>query len=387
MLTAGIKFKNFTHKNKSSKLKKLFLNLISEDNQILNSLKKSYKNSFSKKQLNKFKKSNNFNVIGMGGSSLGSQAIFDFLKKKIHKNFRFIDNLQPTKNHTKGEKYTNLIISKSGETIETIINTNIFVKKNDNNIFITENKKNYLYLLAQKLKGEIIHHNNFIGGRYSVLSEVGMLPAELMGLNANNFRQFNSLIKNQKFMNALIISVGSTLNFIKQKKFNSIIINYDERSENLFKWYQQLIAESLGKKKTGLLPIVSNMPKDNHSVMQLYLDGFNNNFYTFFYVNDLNTKKLKKKNFFSSKDYLADKSLSEIIYSQKNATENVFSKKNIPFRSFEIKKRDEKTLGELFCFFILETILLGKSLKLNPYDQPAVELIKNETKKLLTKKS
>ena len=69
---------------------------------------------------------------------------------------------------------------------------------------------------------------------------------------------------------------------------------------------------------------------------------------------------------------------------KKKATENVFSKKNIPFRSFEIKKRDEKTLGELFCFFILETILIGKSLKLNPYDQPAVELIKLETKRILT---
>ena len=71
------------------------------------------------------------------------------------------------------------------------------------------------------------------------------------------------------------------------------------------------------------------------------------------------------------------------MYSQKVATERVFIKKNIPFRSFDINKLDEKTLGELFCFFILETILLGKSLNLNPYDQPAVELIKKETKKLL----
>ena len=72
------------------------------------------------------------------------------------------------------------------------------------NIFITENKKSYLYLLAQKLKAEIIHHNNFIGGRYSVLSEVGMLPAELMGLKIKNFKQLNNLIKNKKFINALI---------------------------------------------------------------------------------------------------------------------------------------------------------------------------------------
>jgi len=240
-----------------------------------------------------------------------------------------------------------------------------------------------LYLLAEKLKGEIIHHNNYIGGRYSVLSEVGMLPAELMGLNSNNFRCLNLLIKNKYFMNSLIANVGSTLHFIKNKKFNSIIINYDEQSENLFKWYQQLVAESLGKKKKGLLPIISNMPKDNHSVMQLYLDGIDNNFFTFFSVKQKKSEKINNNLILQSQNHLKNKDLSKIIFAQKKATERVFDKKNLPYRSFEIKKRDEKTLGELFCFFILETILIGKSLNLNPYDQPSVELIKKETKKLL----
>ena len=210
-----------------------------------------------------------------------------------------------------------------------------------------------------------------------------MLPAELMGLNVNNFKQLNNLIKNKSFFNALISNVSSTLYFIKNKKFNSVILNYDEKSENLFKWYQQLIAESLGKQNKGLLPIISSLPKDNHSVMQLYLDGFKNNFFTFFYVNEHKSEKLNNRQIFSTKDYLKNKNLQDIIFAQKKATENVFNKKNIPFRSFEIKKRNEKTLGELFCFFILETILIGKSLNLNPYDQPAVELIKQETKKLL----
>ena len=237
--------------------------------------------------------------------------------------------------------------------------------------------------MAEKLKAEIIHHNNYIGGRYSVLSEVGMLPAELMGLNANNFRCFNLLVKNKNFMNSLIANVGSTLHFIKNKKFNSIIINYDEQSENLFKWYQQLVAESLGKKKKGLLPIISNMPKDNHSVMQLYLDGTDNNFFTFFSVNQNKSEKINNNLVLSQQSYLKNKNLFKIISAQKKATERVFDKKNLPYRSFEIKKRNEKTLGELFCFFILETILIGKSLNLNPYDQPSVELIKKETKKLL----
>ena len=139
----------------------------------------------------------------------------------------------------------------------------------------------------------------------------------------------------------------------------------------------------MGKKKKGMLPIISNMPKDNHSLMQLYLDGFQNNFFTFFYVKEKSSEKINSNLILSSQKYLKNKNLLLISMAQKKATENVFKRKNIPFRSFEIKKRDEKTLGELFCFFILETILIGKSMNLNPYDQPAVELIKNETKNLL----
>ena len=125
------------------------------------------------------------------------------------------------------------------------------------------------------------------------------------------------------------------------------------------------------------------MPKDNHSVMQLYLDGFQNNFFTFFFVKEKNSTNIKNKIILSNYEYLKNKDLNKIMYAQKNATENVFRKKNIPFRSFEINKRDEKSLGELFCFFMLETILIGKCLNLNPFDQPAVELIKKETKKIL----
>ena len=383
MLTSRISFKNFKlTKKKSPLVKKKLLALVKEKNDIIKSLTKDYKNNFNYKTLKKFKNSLEYRVIGMGGSSLGAQAIYDFLNFKIKKKFVFVDNLK--KNYSKKNKnYTNLVISKSGNTIETIVNANLLIKKKDKNIFITEDKKNYLHILAERLKADIVHHNDYIGGRYSVLSEVGMLPAELMGLNVNNFKQLNNLIKNKSFFNALISNVSSTLYFIKNKKFNSVILNYDEKSENLFKWYQQLIAESLGKQNKGLLPIISSVPKDNHSVMQLYLDGFKNNFFTFFYVNEHKSEKLNNSQILSTKDYLKNKNLQDIIFAQKKATENVFNKKNIPFRSFEIKKRNEKTLGELFCFFILETILIGKSLNLNPYDQPAVELIKQETKKLL----
>ena len=384
MLTRNIDFKNFKIKKNTDKVKiKLKKLLQDNNNEVIKSLRKTYKNRYNRKLVNKYNKDLNYRVIGMGGSTLGAQTIYDFLRKKIKKNFLFVDNLKSITKINYEKKITNLVISKSGNTIETIINTNLFLKKKHNNIFITENKKSYLYLLAEKLKAEIIDHNNYIGGRYSVLSEVGMLPAELMGLNSNKFKNLNSLIKNKNFLNSLILNVSSTLHFIKNKKYNSVIINYDENSENLFNWYQQLIAESLGKNKKGILPIISNMPKDNHSVMQLYLDGFKNNFYTFFFVNEKNSTKINTNFDDNRMNYLKNKNLHQIKLSQKLASENVFSKKNIPFRSFTILKRDEKTLGELFSFFILETILIGKMLNLNPYDQPAVELIKKETKKIL----
>ncbi len=383
MITSRIFFKNFKVSKQNSKIKKNLKKLIEENNEILQSFSKKYKDQFKIKNLKIFKRFNDIRIIGIGGSSLGTKTIYSFLKDKIKKNVLFYDNLTILNKKSINKKHLNLIISKSGNTLETIVNSNIFIKKSDKNIFITENKKNYLNLLAHKLKSEIVHHNNFIGGRYSVLSEVGMLPAELMGLNSKSFRQFNSLIKNQKYLNALVSNVGSTIYLIRKKKFNSVIINYDEKSQNLFSWYQQLVAESLGKNRKGLLPIVSNMPRDNHSVMQLYLDGFKNNFYTFFYVHENNTPKIDNRFILPSQNFLKNKNIENITYAQKKATENVFTKKNIPFRSFEIKKRDEKTLGELFCFFMLETILIGRALKINPYNQPAVELIKKETKKIL----
>ena len=382
MITSKVFFKNFNLKKNTLNVRKKLDLILKKNDPVIQSLGKNYKDSFTKKDLQKFNKFKKLRVIGMGGSSLGAHAIYDFLKKSIKKEFTFVDSLRPL-NKKKTDKILNLVVSKSGNTLETIINSNIFINKKDKNIFITENNNNYLYKLAEKLKAKIVHHNNFIGGRYSVLSEVGMLPAELMGFNPKKFRQLNNLITNQKYLNALVSNVSTTLYLLKKKKFNSIIINYDESSKNLFNWYQQLIAESIGKKNKGLLPVVSDMPKDNHSVMQLFLDGFKNNFFTFFYVHEKNSPKIVNKYNLSSQNFFKNKNLNQIIYAQKKATENIFKRKNIPFRSFEIFKRDEKTLGELFNFFILETILLADCLKINPYDQPAFELIKKETIKIL----
>ena len=386
MLFGKIKLKNFESKKSNFKIKKDLKKLIKENNKILNTLKSTYKYSYNKSIILRNKNFKKLNIIGMGGSILGAEAIYNFLKNKIKKKIVFFNNLVPNlKSKKNNKKDLNLIISKSGNTLETIVSSNILIKNKNKNIFIVENQKNYLNNLAKKLKGEIIEHKNYIGGRYSVLSEVGMLPSELMGLNEKNFKQFNFLIKNKNFINNLIKSVESILFYLSRGKSNSIILNYDENSEKLFLWYQQLVAESLGKKGKGILPTISSMPKDNHSLMQYYLDGPKNNFFTFFYTFEKKSEKIQNQNLLKSHNYLRNKYVNKILFTQKIATENVFKSKKIPFRSFEIYKRDEKTIGQLFCFFILETILLGRALKVNPYDQPSVELIKKETKKIFLK--
>ena len=386
MLSRNIKFKNFSNKSKSLSISRSF-NVLKNDYfkkklKKLLSLSKNYKYSYNKKIVHKYKKFQNFKIIGMGGSILGPKAIYQFLNHKIKKNFFFVDNLQATLDVHKKKNFVNLIISKSGNTLETISNSNILIN-NKKNIFIVENKNNYLNILANQLKADIVEHKNYIGGRYSVLSEVGMLPAELMGLNENKFKRLNYLINNKRFTKNLIQNVASTLSLINSKKYLSVILNYDHKSENLFSWYQQLIAESLGKKSKGIIPLVSPMPKDNHSLMQFYLDGSKNSFYTFFSVLEKKSNKINNKYLLKSHSYLRNKKLSKIIESQMKATQNVFKRKKIPFRSFEILERNEQSLGEIFCFFILETILLGRALKVNPFDQPSVELIKKETKKIL----
>jgi len=388
MFTKNIKFKNFI-KIKKPKINKILRSIIKDKNIIekyplLKTMDKNYKYTFKKRNFY-FNPFSEFNILGMGGSILGSEAIYNFLKHKINKKFNFYNTLKLQNIPKTHKKNINIVISKSGNTLETISNFNLLLKsqKRNKNIILCENNKNFLRSLGKKLKAEIFEHKNYIGGRYSVLSEVGMLPAEFMGLNEKKFKRFNYLINNKNFIKSLIENVTSIFNYIKNGKTNLVILNYDQKSDSLFQWYQQLLAESLGKNKKGIFPIVSSMPKDNHSLMQLFLDGPKNNFYTIFSAREKKLEKLDKNYLFNNYTILKNKSINKILESQKIATENIFKKEKIPFRSFEIINRNEESLGELFSFFILETILLGHLLKVNPFDQPKVELIKNETRKIL----
>ena len=262
-----------------------------------------------------------------------------------------------------------IVVSKSGNTIETITNLNIILSEfslKNKLIIITEFKDSKLTNIGKKLNAQIIEHKDFIGGRYSVLSEVGMLPAALMNLDIVKFKNLKKLICNKNFVSTLINSVSSIYTLNQSGVKNSVILNYDSHLKDLSLWQQQLLSESLGKNGQGIMPIASTCPKDHHSLLQLFLDGPKDKFFTFF-------SSYVKKN----------KKVSSIINAQCEATKSIFKKKKIPFRYFVFKKNNESELGFIFTFFVLETILLARLMGINPYDQPAVEEVKIETKKFL----
>ena len=172
---------------------------------------------------------------------------------------------------------------------------------------------------------------------------------------------------------------------MNSKKINNLVfLNYYPELEKFLFWAQQLIAESLGKKNKGLLPVISNVPKDHHSLLQLYLDGPKDKLYNIFYYKKHSKEKVIISDNLKIKSFLKEKKISYIKNAQKEALKKALHKNKIPFRDFKIKNINEEVLGSLFSYFIIETIILGKLLEINPFDQEAVEQVKVYTKKLLT---
>ena len=390
-------FINLSKYNKNlKKTKKVFSSFIVDlkNNQIplLKSYEKNYEFDFSATTVKKFSKYRNIVVIGMGGSILGTKSIYSFLKKRIKKEVFFFDNLDLNLS-LKYKKIKNLknscfiIVSKSGDTLETITNLGAIFSENllkNKLIIITEITDNALMAIANKYNAEIIEHKKFIGGRYSVLSETGMFPAALMGLNLMKFKNLKRLIKSKNFISSLIQNVASIYTLNSKKINNSVILNYDSSLNDLGYWYQQLVAESLGKQGKGINPILSFGPKDHHSLLQLYLDGPKDKFFTFFNSSKRENKlKVARGIIPNNMGFLINKNLEFIINAQCNATKNIFKLKKIPFRQITFNKKNEDELGEIFTFFVLETILLSRLMNINPFDQPAVEQVKIETKRFL----
>ncbi len=355
-------------------------------------LSHKFNNSFRVNDLTRFKKYKDIVIIGMGGSILGTEAIYECFKFKIKKNIFFLNDLNVRKilNLKKKiifKKTLFLIVSKSGNTIETLTNfisLKILTKNSKNIILITEKKNNILYSLAQKYNLMHIEHKNYIGGRYSVLSDVGLIPSILFGLNIKKLRSNikKPLInKDSKFLRESTIKLSNLL--LQNKITNLVFLNYCPVLEKFLYWCQQLIAESLGKKGKGFFPVVSNVPKDHHSLLQLYLDGPKDKFFYIFSLEEKSKIRLKGKSLPNKISYLKNKSFDAIKSAQIEAVKKTLKKNKIPFREFNIKKLNEQIIGELFSYFILETAIIGQLVGINPFNQPAVEQVKTFTKNIL----
>lgn len=403
MKNIDLEFKNFFNINKKNISNKYFKNFnkvfeqlkkdFKDDKKTINVLDKKYDSKFKLQSLNKFKKFKKIAIIGMGGSILGTQAIHNFLYKKINKKVYFFDNIDEEqllrfKKKNKISSTLFIIISKSGNTIETLSNLfslNILKKNSKNIIIISEKKDNSLYNLSNKLNLFFIEHNENIGGRYSVLSETGIIPSFLMGIDIKKIRSklTDFFIKERLFLKESSIYLSNIL--MSNKLNNLIFLNYAPELEKFLFWCQQLIAESLGKKKIGFLPLISNVPKDHHSLLQLYLDGPRDKIFYIFSSKSKSKIKISFSDQLKENDYLNKKLIGSIKNAQKEALIKILKKKKIPFREFKIKKNNEETIGKLFSYFIIETILLAKLSNIDPFNQPAVEQVKLETKNYLAK--
>jgi len=333
-------------------------------------------------------------VLGVGGSSLGAKTICAL---KNQNRVEFLESIDPNSvkeffDKLNLKKTFFLVISKSGETIETTCQTLILIgllKKlkitnfSKQFLFVTESQTNSLAKIAKELKCEIYPHHNKIGGRYSCFSVVGMLPSLLAGIDIKKIRSGAQKLV-QDFLNNDDISktCAIQLTLHKQGFSSNVLMPYIDKLKNFNDWYRQLWAESLGKNNFGSTPINSMGTVDQHSQLQLYLDGPKDKYFTFVtcknHKNDFSIKDLA-----NNKTLFGGKKLSEVLSIEEETTIEVLNQKKLPIRIFEIKKLDEEVLGALMMTVILETIIVAYAKEINPFDQPAVELRKDLAKKCL----
>ena len=206
-----------------------------------------------------------------------------------------------------------------------------------------------------------------------------------MGLNVTKLKSnIMTFLKNKEklFLKDSSVKLACLLD---TKKINSLVfLNYSPELNKFLYWCQQLIAESLGKKGKGFLPMISNVPKDHHSLLQLYLDGPKNKLFHIFSIEKKMKQKINVKKYTDKINFLHNKTIEKVKNAQRKALIKTFNKNQIPYREFKIKQINEVVLGELFSYFILETIIIGKLININPFDQPAVEQVKTFTKKMLS---
>jgi glucose-6-phosphate isomerase len=377
--------------------KKLFDEIISEQkvigyydlpNQDINKILK-FVDSFDKNITN-------IMVIGIGGSSLGAKAVYEFLKpvQKLKRKLFFFESTDPLNiytllNQVDLDKTHFLVISKSGGTVETIsIFKYIFAQnpKKDRYTFITDNNSK-LDEFAQELGSNVFYLPENVGGRFSVLSVVGLLPLALSGIDIKELlvgakKIQKHFFNGKKLKSTLINKAIFYANNYDQYSINCIFA-YSENLSYFTQWYVQLWGESLGKiekesnKHIGLTPIGLIGPKDQHSFLQLIMEGRRDKSVTF-----IKLKKIKPKltipnitlAHLEELDILNGIEFNKLINMQCDSIiEALLNKGDIPVDKIVIRGVDAKSIGELIYYYELLTSLVGVLLNINTYNQPGVE--------------
>jgi glucose-6-phosphate isomerase len=335
-------------------------------------------------------------VLGTGGSSLGAQALADLTADRRRPRVRFFDNLDPetfelalARCDLKTTRFVS--ISKSGTTPETMMQTlaaadalNRSGGKNLKEHFavITEAKKSPLRMFAGEIGCAAIEHPAGIGGRYSVLSVVGLLPAMLMGLDAREVREGARATLNHALTAACAISVpaaaGAALHLAlaaEGRLRETVLWAYSDRLKTFGAWWRQLWAESLGKNGLGSTPVAALGPVDQHSQLQLFLDGPGGQLFTIV-ATDTRGKGPSVPDGDATRlglGYLAGRKIGDLVDAQARAIAQVLNSRGRPVRRVFMPTIGERAMGALFMHFMLETIITGRSMGIDPFDQPAVE--------------
>lgn len=340
-------------------------------------------------------------VLGTGGSSLGGQtlnALAGVGLSTVTPQIIYIDNIDPKTFEellTSSDPTTTgyIVISKSGETAETLMQLLVvasFYQKQGQNIsqhftVITEEKDSSLMRLAKMWALPVLPHHPKIGGRFSVFSNVGMLPALMAGLDVEGLRQgaqtvLDTLVDAQS---APIKGAALAVALMSEGITSTVIMPYQDRLAFFGLWYRQLWAESLGKNGQGTTPIRAMGTVDQHSQLQLYLDGPQDKTFTFL-IQKSNQSPLKAPQIEDpALAYLSDRSMGDLLYAEAKATVATLKDKGCPVQVLSFETLDTQTMGALLMHFMIETVLVAQMLGINAYDQPAVEHVKMLTKQFM----
>jgi len=352
----------------------------------------SYIRSFAEKVKKDF-----IYIVGIGGSTLGTKAIYTFLRStyKFKKKLFFLDTIDPLRVNyllSIGDLKNSLFIfiSKSGSTIEPIsilkyIDNKITISKDNCMVIAGKNTTLWQFGIENDLEKLSIPEN--VGGRFSVFTPVGLLPLAIIGVDIQKLLDGCKLVHesffNQKEYYDLIINKARFLVENKSRFSINIIFSYSSVFKDFNKWFVQLWAESLGKKningtRQGLTPISLIGPDDQHSFLQLIMDGPRDKTITFFKIDNLKDESLipnqEKFNCFDS-DYINNRSFNDLINLQADSTyEAIRGEQDIPCDIITISCIDEINIAKLMYRFFLLTSAVGSFMQINTYDQPGVEL-------------